>query len=317
MVAFNFKMLYLILKSVRPLQWLKNMVIFSTIIFGDILFLRPNEGWPYFGTVTYAFFIFCLLTSAVYLLNDIFDKESDQKHPFKKNRPIASGKLPINVAIFVSILCLSLVIVLSLYLPLMFKILLALYFILQIAYVKKLKNIPILDVISIATGFLIRVYAGAAVINMHTNVWFLLTIISASLFLAVGKRQGELTLLKSMNINPSRTTLKHYNQRLLDQYTSMFATATWVTYALFTFNNELNRGVKLVNILGTLPKTLRSEKLLMLSIPFVIIGIMRYLQLIYENNEGESPEKILIKDKMLLITFFGFAIVVFGTIYVF
>jgi hypothetical protein len=149
------------------------------------------------------------------------------------------------------------------------------------------------------------------------SVWFLLTTFSVALFLAVGKRQGELTMFKSMKINPTRTTLKHYNQRLLDQYTSMFATASWLSYALFTFQNEVGPGFGIFSIYTILPKTFHSQKLLMASVPFVIFGIMRYLELIYENSEGESPEKILVKDKTLLAIVTGFFLIVLTTIYVF
>lgn len=315
----KFKLLYFyyIFKSARPLQWLKNLAIFATLIFRGFLFYQPKDSIAYFWVVSYAFLIFCLLTSAVYLLNDVFDKESDKKHPFKKNRPIASGDLPIKVAIIAIIVLIGLVAFLSTFFSNGFRILLVIYFVLQIIYAKKLKDVPILDVFSIALGFLIRVYIGAVAVNLHMSVWFLLTTLSAALFLAVGKRQGELTMFKSMKINPTRTTLKHYNQRLLDQYTSMFATASWLSYALFTFQNEVGSGLDLFNIYSVLPKTFHSQKLLMASVPFVIFGIMRYLELIYENNEGESPEKILIKDKTLLTIVICFFIIVLATIYVF
>jgi len=196
--------------------------------------------------------------------------------------------------------------------PLFFKLLVLGYLLLQFAYSKKLKHIPIIDVVSIASGFLIRIYAGAVVVNLHMSVWFLLTVVSASLFLAVGKRQSERTLLNGQkNIGDTRVTLKRYSQRLLDQYTSMFANATWLTYALFAFQNEISAPrQKIALFYSFLPRALQSQKLLMLSTPFVIFGVMRYLQLIYERNQGESPEKVLLKDKPLLITvaLFGFIV---------
>jgi len=221
------------------------------------------------------------------------------------------------VAIFSATVLIMIVFFTSFWLPNFFKILLGTYFVLQITYAKYTKHIPILDVVSIATGFLIRIYAGAVVVNLHMSVWFLLTVISASLFLAVGKRQSERTLLQGQNgLGATRKTLKRYSQRLLDQYTSMFANATWLTYALFTFQNEsIHPPESLTNLYVWLPRSFQSTKLLMLTVPLVILGVMRYLQLIYENNQGESPEKVLIGDKPLLFTGSFFIIMVMFIIY--
>jgi 4-hydroxybenzoate polyprenyltransferase len=321
MTSFKSSLPYLILKSARPRQWVKNFSLYATLVFSGFFFAVQEGGTPYLVTVSYAFLIFCLLTSSVYIINDIIDYQADRQHPFKKKRPIASGKLPIPVALFTAIVLLALVFFFSLWLGWFFRILTFGYLILQYLYATKIKHIAILDVISIATGFLIRVYAGAVVVNLHMSVWFLLTVISASLFLAVGKRQSERTLLSgiaSSEIGDTRKALKRYSQRLLDQYTGMFATATWLTYALFTFQTgsikpEQNALIELYTIL---PRTLRSEKLLMLSLPLVIFGIMRYLQLVYEDNQGESPDKVLFRDKPLLATFFLFGLVVMTVIYV-
>ena len=192
------------------------------------------------------------------------------------------------------------------------------YFGMQMLYAKVTKHIAILDVISIATGFLVRIYAGAVVVDLHMSVWFLLTVISASLFLAVGKRQSERTLMQGKEaLGETRKSLKRYSQRLLDQYTGMFANATWLTYALFTFQNEFYRpDERFGSLFAVLPKTLHSQKLLMLTVPFVIFGVMRYLQLVYEDNEGESPELVLLRDKPLLVTGLMFAISVVLIIYV-
>ena len=298
-------LLFLLIKSIRPKQWLKNMAIYAALVFSGFFFYQEAGQPPYFVTVTYAFFIFCVLTSSIYLINDLIDIESDKKHPFKKNRPIASGKLPIPIAVFSVFTGLALVFFLSLSLPTFFKILVMAYVVLQIIYSGKLKQYAIFDIISIALGFLIRVYAGAVVVKLHMNVWFLLTVISVSLFMAVGKRQSERTMLSQHHIEFARTSLNKYSQRLLDQYTAMFATSTWLTYAIFTFQSYTGQGVNLLyekfpTLYFVLPKTLQSQKLLMLTLPFVIFGVMRYLQLIYEENKGESPEDILIKDKSLL-----------------
>ena len=312
--------LLLLIKSLRPKQWLKNLAVYAALVFSGFFFYQEAGQAPYFVIVTYAFMIFCVLTSSIYLINDLIDIDSDRKHPFKKNRPLASGKLPIPIAVFSIVTGLAIVFFLSLSLPTFFKFLVLSYFALQVFYSVKLKQYAIFDIISIALGFLIRVYAGAVVVNLHMNVWFLLTVISVSLFMAVGKRQSERTLLSENHMEFARISLKKYSQRLLDQYTAMFATATWLTYAIFTFQSYTGQGVNLLyekfpELYFVLPKTLQSQKLLMLTLPFVIFGVMRYLQLIYEENKGEAPEDILLKDKTLLITVFSWFVAVIFVIY--
>ncbi len=304
--------LYNVVRTARPQQWIKNLALYAALIFSGFFFYVPASGPSYFVTVTYAFLVFCVLTSSIYYINDIIDFESDKQHPFKKKRPIASGLLDIKTATVIAISGLLLTALLSMGMPLFFKLLLLGYLLLQFGYSKIFKHIPIVDVVSIASGFLIRIYAGAVIVNLHMSVWFLLTVVSASLFLAVGKRQSERTLLIGQkNIGETRVTLKRYSQRLLDQYTSMFANATWLTYALFAFQNEISAPrQKIALFYSFLPRALQSQKLLMLSTPLVIFGVMRYLQLIYESNQGESPEKVLLKDKPLLITVLLFGLIV-------
>ncbi len=173
---------------------------------------------------------------------------------------------------------------------------------------------PIVDVMTIAAGFIIRVYAGALVIGAHINVWLLLCIVSFSLFLAIGKRRSELTLLQGES--SSRKVLGRYPEKLLDIYTSMFANTTWVTYALFTFMFPpfVFRG-RVLTLLADLPKTFRSEKWLMVTVPVVIYGVMRYLHLIYEKNQGESPERVLTSDKPIMITVVVWGLMVVGIMY--
>lgn len=320
---------YLLLKTARPRQWIKNIAMYAALIFSGFFFYTPTNDWPYFFTVTFAVLVFSLLTSAVYIINDIIDIEADRVHPFKRKRPLASGLLSIRTAGITVALLLFAVFYLSLYLQPFFRVTIAAYFILQILYATVTKNIPILDVLSIAAGFLLRIYAGAVVVNLHMSVWFLLTIISASLFLAVGKRQSERTLLTGKNLEQlpeptlkqglgkTRKTLKNYSQRLLDQYTAMFANSTWLTYALFAFQRDNIRPEGgLLEVYTLLPRTLQSEKLLMLTVPFVIFGVMRYLLLIYEDNQGESPETVLLRDKPLLTTCFMFGLVTLVVLYV-
>lgn len=312
---------YLILKSTRPRQWIKNFALFAALFFSGFLFYDPADGIPYFFRVFVAFIVFCFTTSAVYIINDIVDVEADRNHPFKRKRPIASGELSIQTALFAAGLSLGMAFLLSFSFGWFFRILLLAYVLMQYGYAKVFKHIPIVDVSVIATGFLLRVYAGAVVVNLHMSVWFLLTVISASLFIAVAKRQSERTLLSGLGsdeIGSTRKILKHYSNRLLDQFTAMFATATWLTFALFTFQSPVDepRPNVLSSLFIILPRTLQSQKLLMLSLPFVIFIVMRYLQLVYEGNKGESPERVLFSDKPLLISVFLFVGVVFLVTYV-
>ncbi|KUK79729.1 MAG: UbiA prenyltransferase [Microgenomates bacterium 39_7] len=304
--------LKLLFISARPLQWIKNIALYAPLVFSGFLFYNPIDGLPYFIIVTQAFLIFCLLTSSIYLINDVLDIKSDQKHPIKKDRPIAAGKLSPSTAIFSAFIGLSIVFYLSQAFSPFFQLIILGYAGLQLLYSFKLKYLPILDILTIASGFLLRIYAGSLAVNLHMSVWFLLTVVSASLFLAVGKRQSERTLMQDKSKNLTRATLDKYSQRLLDVYTSMFANATWLTYALFTFQSQpvdidpaIERFTQLYTVL---PRTLQSQKLLMLTLPFVIFGVMRYLALIYEENKGESPEKVLIKDKTLLSIVFSFIV---------
>lgn len=312
---------YLVLKSARPRQWIKNLALFAALFFSGFLFFVPADGPPYFYRVLLASIVFCFTTSAVYIINDVVDVEADRNHPFKRKRPIAAGELGVHVALLAAALSLATALVLSLAFGWFFLVLLITYVLMQLGYSKVFKHIPIVDVSVIATGFLIRVYAGAVVVNLHMSVWFLLTVISASLFIAVAKRQSERTLLAGSGedeIGSTRKILKHYSNRLLDQFTAMFATATWLTFALFTFQSPVDepRPNVLSSIFIILPRTLQSQKLLMLSLPFVIFIVMRYLQLVYEGNKGESPERVLFSDKQLLISVFLFVLVVFLVLYV-
>lgn len=290
--------LILVFKSIRVTQWIKNIVVFAPIIFSGFLFV-PG----YFEKVAWAFVLFCLLSSSIYVFNDLVDIKSDRLHPFKKNRPIASGKIPLELAVFLFLMLAGVSLLLGFMTSSFFFAAMGAYFLMNIFYSLWWKKVPILDVFVIATGFVIRIYAGSFIINVHMDVWFLLTVISASLFLAVGKRRSEMTLLSGAGIEAkgTRTTLIHYTPELLDAYTSMFANTTWLTYALFSFLHPtfVAEG-KVLKLFAILPRTLMAEKWLMATVPVVIYGVMRYMQLIYEKNQGESPHKVIMSDKPLL-----------------
>lgn len=299
-------------KTVRPRQWLKNLALYGALVFTGFLYQKDA-----FGLVTQAFIVFTILASSTYIFNDLLDVRTDRLHPFKKNRPIASGALPIPVAFLALVAGVVIGLSWAYTLNYFFFISCLVYLGVQVLYTGYLKKVPIVDVIIIAFGYLIRVYAGAFVISAHMDVWFLLTVISASLFLAVGKRRGEMTLMMARgNASTTRETLKRYTEKLLDIYTAMFATATWITYSLFTFNHpRIVPDGRALSFISELPKTLISEKWMMITIPFVVYGIMRYLQLIYEKDEGESPERVLLSDKPLIITVGLWVVVLIGVLY--
>lgn len=300
---------YLLLKEARPRQTLKNLSLFVGLIFSGWLFI-PEK----LLTVIGAWIIFSLMTGATYIFNDIVDLKADQNHPFKRYRPLASGKLPLIIALGSSLAGLAISLILGWWLSSFLGFIMMLYLALQLIYTNYLKRQPILDVMAISLGFILRVYGGAFIIGAHINVWLLLCIISFSLFLAIGKRRSELTLLQGKTA--TRQVLGRYPEKLLDLYTVMFANTTWLTYALFTFMfPAFEFKGRWLTLLAYLPHTFRSEKWLMLTIPLVIYGVMRYLQLIYERNEGESPEKILTSDKPMLITVLLWGLMVIGILY--
>jgi 4-hydroxybenzoate polyprenyltransferase len=308
------KLFFYLIKSARPRQWLKNLALFAACIFSGKLF-----DSDVLLIVVWAFIIFSILTSSIYLFNDIVDTPLDRKHPYKRFRPIASGKLPIPFALFISIASFFVALALARSISFFFFLTCLSYLMLHIIYTIWLKHVAILDLLAIASGFIIRVYAGALVIDAHMSVWFLLTVISLALFLAVGKRQSERTLLlgQGEELSSHRTTLVSYSQRLLDVYTSMFANTTWITYAMFTFlqPQPIPTRPRVVGFLSTLPHALVTQKWLMISVPVVVYGIMRYLQLIYEKNKGESPEQVLVSDRPLLTSVIVWTLLVIVIIY--
>lgn len=304
------KFLWGLIKAVRPRQWIKNFAVFAALIFSGGL-LDPNSQIK----AAFAFLLFCIFSSATYLLNDVFDIDRDKLHPFKKKRPIASGLIPAPVA--VSLALLSIIV----FLPLSYKLSPAFFFaslaylLLQLFYSSYLKQIILLDVLVIAAGFVLRVYGGVWAINAHLNVWFLLSITSFALFLAIGKRRSERTLLEGQ-APAHRVTLLHYPESLLDSLTSMFATSAWLTYAFFAFlQPPIQAGQTLNNLLGGLELPFTEAKYLMVTVPVVIYAVMRYLYIIYEKKEGESPERILLSDQPMLISVVFWLVLVIGIIY--
>ena len=311
------KLLVSAIKAARPRQWIKNFVIFAALVFtGDFfdqeLFIKTSLG----------FLAFSLLASSIYFLNDIADLNQDRSHPLKKNRPIARGDLPIPVAIFISLVGIISSLYLSSLISLFFFLPLLTYLVLQIMYTFWLKTIVVADIFSIAAGFVLRIYAGVFLIDAHLPVWFLLCVVSVSLFLAAGKRRAELFSVLTKNPSlQSRKSLNSFSLQLLDSYLAIFATASWVSWALFTFFTEQERAFYISraippSLLNDLPLAiLGSGKLLMLTIPLVIFGVMRYLFIIYRGSRAEAPEKVILTDKTLITTVFLWILIIFFVIY--
>jgi 4-hydroxybenzoate polyprenyltransferase len=300
--------------SARPRQLLKNLALFAAIVFEGEFF----NGEKFF-LVVFGFVIFSAVTSAIYIINDLIDIEKDRSHPFKSKRPIAAGRIRPAAAFAAAILLLWAAIFVSSRISPFFTFAILSYTVLQILYSLFLRSVILLDVMAIAGGFLLRVYAGAVLIDAHVTVWFILTVASLALFLAIGKRRSERTLLlASANRDlATRKILMHYPETLLDSLTVMFATATWFSYTMFTFlQPPPSAGPQVLVLFGDyLPRTFLASKWLMVSVPFVIYGVMRYLYVIYEKKEGESPERVLLSDIPLLTSVVFWAAIIFVVIY--
>ena len=250
------------------------------------MFSQNILSLPLLLNVLSAFFVFCLLSGSLYVLNDIVDIEQDKKHPLKSCRPLASGKLNISHAKVFLVFIIPLSLGISYYLNLSFFIVALSYFLLQIAYTFSLKHIIILDVLAIASGFVLRVVAGAVVIDVDISSWLLICTLLLSLFLGLSKRRHELIVLEE-DAHSHRNVLKEYSPYLLDQMISVVSASTVMAYALYTISDDT------IDKFGT--------ENLIFTVPFVLYGIFRYLYLIHQKEEGGNPENILVADKPLMI----------------
>lgn len=292
-------MIYHFVRALRPRQWIKNSVVFAPLVFQGVLF-NP----VYFYKAILAFIYFCGVASASYLINDIWDAKKDRLHPVKKNRPIASGDLPVKAAWFAVFVLYGFLIPTSFSIVgKYFGVVLCIYVLLQLAYNFKLKNVIIVDALTISIGFILRAFAGALAIPLSISSWLILAITGVSLLLAFGKRRAERTLLEAQGISKesTRSILRHYPDNLLDSMISMSASFSIITYSLFAFQVSPENSI-VRDLQSYVPSTLISAKLLMLTIPIVIYGVGRYLYVIYEKSEGESPERVLLDDKPLFYT---------------
>ena len=293
-------MLRALLKTMRPKQWAKNGFIFAAAIFDGKL-THPDV----FLVTLAGFLLFCLLSSTVYIINDLADIEADRQHPTKRFRPIPSGRLPIRTARFAAIVFIIIVFPLAYLISPLFALFCLVYLGINLAYSSWLKHIPIMDVLVLASLYVLRVGAGVALVNAVSQIgrfspWLYVFTTFLALFLGVGKRRAELNLLEGA-ANSHRKVLEGYTLPLLDQLITIVISMTIITYSLYTFSAE----------------NLPPNHTMMLTIPFVIYGIFRYLYLVEVHHSGGAPEEVLFADRPLQVTIFLWGLTIFLIFYVF
>ena len=267
-----------IIKTMRPKQWPKNVVVFAALIFD-----RQLTNWISFLHAAGGFVIFCMISSSVYIINDLVDVEADRQHPDKKHRPIASGILPPSIAIVIAILLILVSIPAAYFLSPSFAYIGIGYFILNLAYSFWLKHIPLVDVLVIAAGFVLRVAGGVMLIQVERfSPWLYVVTTLLALYLGFGKRRAELSLLAG-GAYSHRKVLDGYTIPLLDQLITIVSSTTIIAYSLYTFSAP----------------NLPANHSMMLTIPFALYGIFRYLYLIQVKNHGGAPEEMLFGDRPL------------------
>lgn len=286
---------YLII-SIRPKHWIKNFLLFAPLLFSKQILDIPSVFRAILG-----FVIFCMVASAIYLYNDVKDREEDRSHPVKQFRPIASGLLPVSLVLSSAIGLGLLGLVFSFFLNQNFFYVVCGYIVLQIFYNQVFKHIVIIDVFCVAAGFFARVVAGAFAINIGMSYWLIICTILLSLFLALAKRRHEQVLLGEDAAN-HRKILSEYSPYLLDQMIGVVTASTLITYILYTVSPDT---VAIFHTHG-----------LLATIPFVLYGIFRYLYLIHQKGSGGNPETILLTDTPLLVNTILWGLVAFLVIYV-
>ena len=284
-----------LIKTMRPKQWTKNIVIFAPLTFDIKLF-----DLHYLTKTIAGFVLLCLISGTVYIINDLVDVEKDRQHPKKRERPIASGQLSANTAIVAAVVIALTALPLGFMLHPLLGIILTLYLLLQLAYSFWLKHLVIIDVMLIASGFVLRVAAGVPLVDAERfSPWLYICMTLGALIFGFGKRRHELVLLKG-NANTHRKILQEYNLSLLDHIISIVTASTLLAYALYTFSAE----------------GLPANHTMMLTIPFVLYAIFRYLYLIHVKKMGGEPEEIVLSDRPLQATFVLWGLSVIIVMYV-
>ncbi len=268
--------------SLRPKQWTKNLLLFAGILFAAKL--GDLSRW---GEALAIFAAYCAASSASYLVNDVRDVVHDREHPVKRTRPIARGELSPRLAVGLAAALALASFALATPLGLESVAFLAVFFGLQAGYTLALKHVVLLDVMTIGGLFVVRAAAGASAVNVRISPWLLLCTALLALFLALAKRRGELVLVGA-EATPGRPVLEGYSLALVDQLVTIVAAATLISYSLYTF-------------------TARDSKAMMVTIPFVVFGVFRYLLLMHRRDLGEEPEEVLLRDVPILVCIAGWA----------
>ena len=285
-------------RTLRPRQWTKNSLLFAALVFDRQLTLGHLPA--ILGTIA-GFVIFCLLSGAVYIINDIIDREADRNHPQKSMRPIASGELSLTTARTVAFGLIAILFPISYLLSPLFAGIAFIYFVTNLTYSKWLKHVPILDVLTIALGFVLRVGAGVSLIEVaRFSPWLYVVTTLGSLYIGFGKRRAELALLAE-GANAHRKVLDGYTIPLLDQFITIVSGTTIIAYSLYTFSAP----------------NVPDNHIMMLTIPFVLYGIFRYLYLIQVKHSGGAPEDVLLSDRPLQATILLWGISVLIIFYAF
>ncbi len=285
-----------IIKELRIHQWLKNSFVLIPLVFDRQLFRIDSFLQSLLG-----FFLFCFVSSSVYIINDIMDLEADRKHPKKRNRPIAAGKLPVKLAWAIAIILILGSVAAALFLSPWFTLILVIYFLINLAYSLKLKHFALIDVMIIAAGFVLRVAAGVSLLVVERfSPWLYVVTTLFALFLGLGKRRGELVTVLN-NDHSQRKVLDGYTIPFLDQLITIVSATTIVAYSLYTFSAP----------------NLPENHAMMLTIPFALYGIFRYIYLLQVKNEGGAPDELVLVDRPLQIAFLLFGLSILVIFYIF
>lgn len=284
-----------LIRAMRPVQWVKNVFVLAPLVFAERLLEQSL-----LVQTAFAFFAFCFAASSIYLVNDLRDREDDREHPLKKNRPIASGALPVPTAAVAAGVLAALSLVLALSLGTTFAIILGSYLAINMAYSNGLKRVVILDVMAVSSGYVLRVMAGAVAISVEVSQWLLLCTTFLALFLIFSKRRHELVLLAD-SASGHRSVLSHYSPAFLDQMINVVTASTVVSYSLYCVDQ-------------TTVERFGGNRLI-LTLPMVLYGIFRYLYLIYQRPEQRNPTEALLTDWPFVVNVVLWGLVVLWVVY--
>lgn len=284
-----------LIKTMRPRQWLKNGLVYVPLIF-DGKITDPESVIR----TTIAFVLLCMMSGSVYIMNDLKDISKDRQHPKKRYRPLASGQLNPTFAAIAAVFFAAFSLIAGFFLSPAFDLVLLTYLVIQIAYTFYLKNVVLLDVLTVAAGFILRVAAGVAVISVERfSPWLYVCTGLLALFMVLGRRRHEILLL-GPEAGSHRSILTEYNLELIDRLIGIVTTSAIVAYSLYTF----------------LAEGLPENHLMMLTIPFVLYAVFRYLYLILVRHEGGAPEEIFLRDRPMQVTLVLYGIIVFFALYI-